>query len=294
MKAAIALALAVLGGSGVTVLAGAQAGGSLLAGNYVEGEKTTYVMRGVNGNWKYKVRAAGIVKKDAQGQWEEQFAWSHLVSNGVPARLGRAGVRFRQVISLDPGKPVTLPNLRAVPPILIGPITDLATFYVDLWLARRLGSKLARAGDHAYVKVGRPVSWADGKKVILGDTAVDFDLRLLKVDRATRTATLLVRHVPPAELRVPLPAAWMREAVSAPADNWVQVERSRGGYEAAAGKETFAVQMEVSLANGEIVTATLENRVEAEERECRDAALTNCGQPRPLEIRRRVEISLKN
>ncbi len=162
------------------------------------------------------------------------------------------------------------------------------------WQAGWLGDKLERPGDHDYLKVGMPASFADGKRVVLGVSAVDFDLTLLTVDQAAQTATLLVKHVPPAQLRVPLRAAWIRMPDAGTPNNWVQVTKKGGGFVTAVGQETFDVRMKVSLADGGILSATMKNLVKGQVRDCRDAALTSCGKPRPLDISRHIKISLQN
>jgi len=49
--------------------------------SYREGEKWGYLMRGVNENWHYEICADGVVKKDANGIFFEEYGWSHLVSD---------------------------------------------------------------------------------------------------------------------------------------------------------------------------------------------------------------------
>jgi hypothetical protein len=46
----------------------------------------------------------------------------------------------------------------------------------------------------------------------------------------------------------------------------------------------------ISLADGRILSATEQNPVEVMQRECQDAALTNCGEPVRFQILRQVEI----
>jgi hypothetical protein len=264
MTARVVLIL-VLAGLATNTAQGAQPGRSLFARRYKEGERTTYLMKGTNENWRYEIQAAGVVKKDPTGKYVEEYSWSHFVSNGVAVTLHSSGLRFREVLSLDPDMPVSIPNLSTVPPVLIGPITDLATFYVDLWLATRLGAKLSHAGDHAFVKGGLLGSWADGRRVVLGESAVDFDVMLLNIDRSRQVVTLLVQHVPPAQPRVRLSAPWMRKPVAGTPNNWVQVTRKDGKFVAGVGKETFDVRMKVRLENGKVVSGTLENLVKARE-----------------------------
>ncbi len=264
---------------------------SPLARHYTEGEKLTYHMKGDNDGWTYEVQANGIVKKDASGHCVEEYGWSDFTSN-APMSLSETSLNFRQTLSLDPAITPSIPNLSLVQPFLIGPITDMLTFYSDLWLAIEQ-SDLKRPGDHAYVKVGTPASWADGNYVTLGEDSIDFDLTLKELNSSTQIATLLVRHVPPAQPKVKLPAAWMLTPVADTPNNWVQVNKNQAGkYDAGVGKETFEVEIKVSLKDGKILSATLDNLVQTRQRECSDAALLDCGQPANHTIHRQIELHL--
>ena len=46
------------------------------------------------------------------------------------------------------------------------------------------------------------------------------------------------------------------------------------------GKETFEVEINVSLKNGKIISATIDNPVEVLSRDCEDAELSRCGPPK--------------
>lgn len=265
---------------------------ALLSRRYHDGEKLKYRMKGTNERWQYEIQGAGVVKKDQNGKYAEEYGWSNLMSGGTAMPLSAASLQFRQTMSLDPDKPPAIPDLSKVQPLLIGPITDLMTFYVDLWLAARSG-KLSHTGDHVYQKVGTPASWADGNYVVLGEDSIDFDITLTEVDRADQVATLLVKHVPPEQPSVHLPVEWMREPVADTKNNWVDVQKRDGKFVAAVGKETFDVRMKVSLADGKILSGTIENPVKAKERDCEDADFTKCGDARPHEIVRRIEIALE-
>lgn len=131
---------------------------------------------------RYEARADGAVKKDASGVFVEEFAWSNVQVNGQPMDLQPASQQFRQTLSLAPGYTLSVPDLSKVQPILIGPITDLLSFYADVQLAMHQ-TGLVHAGDHVYFKHGVPSSWADGTYVVLGQDAVDFDITLKEVDR---------------------------------------------------------------------------------------------------------------
>ena len=264
--------------------------GPLFGRRYREGETLVYRMKATDEGRRYEALATGVVKKDASGAWIEEFAWSGVIAGGAPISLPPASVDFRQVLSLDQRKTPAIPNLAVVHPILIGPITDLLTFYSDLWLAAHIGT-LSKPGDHAYQEVGTPASWADGRYVVLGEDSIDFDITLTQVDVARGVAMLLIRHVPPKKPQVKLPAMWMRGAVADTPNNWVNVTRNAEKYVAEVGKETFDVQLTVSLSDGKILSGNIENPVKAQARDCPDASLTNCGVPRRHEILRQIEIS---
>jgi hypothetical protein len=268
----------------------AQAAPSPLARHYTNDEKLIYHMKGDNDGWTYEVRASGVVKKDAAGHFVEEYAWSDFKSN-APMSLSPASLSFRQALSLDPAAPPSIPNLSQVQPFLIGPITDLLTFYSDLWIAIR-HSDLKRAGDHAYVNLGGPSSWADGTYVILGEDSIDFDLTLKELNTSTQVATLLVHHVPPAQPKVKLPAAWMQTPVADTPNNFIDVKgkNAAGKYVAEVGKETFDVEIKTSLKDGKILSATLDNLVKVHHRECSDAAFTDCGEASAHQIHRQIEL----
>jgi len=257
--------------------------------HYVEGEKLAYTMKGNNEGWTYEVQANGTVKKDANGHFVEEYGWSDFKSN-ASMTLSPESLGFRQTVSLDPAAPPAIPNLSQVQPFLIGPITDLLTFYSDLWLVIRQGN-LQKAGDHAYVKLGMPASWADGSRVFLGQDSIDFDLTVKDVDTGNHVATLLVRHVPPAEPKVKLPAAWMQTPVADTRNNFINVQKTDSGkYAAEVGKETFDVEIKVSLPDGRILSSTLDNTVVVTKRECSDDAFKNCGEASPHTIHRKIEL----
>jgi len=279
-------------GSGLLFAQAAPAGQNPLLRHYREGQTLAYHMKGLNEQWHYEIQAEGIVTKDSAGTYIEQYGWSHLISDGQEVQLPVASLNFRQQVTLDPRGSSAIPDLSRVDPRLIGPITDFLTFYVDLWLAGKTG-QLTHSGDHVYVKRGTPASWADGNYVLIGESSVDFDLTLEKVNPSEKTATLSVRHVPPEKSQIKAPADWMHKPVADTANNWVTVQKKgEGKFLAAIGKETFDVKIIVDLADGKIVSATMDNRVETVERECADSALASCGDSKPHSIRRQIEISL--
>lgn len=258
---------------------------------YGEGEKLSYHMKGTNRSRTrtitYEVDANGIVKKDS-GRFVEEYAWSGLIRDGASVAPDPAATSFRQILSLEPNYPLSVPDLSHVI-LLIGPITDLLTFYADLSVARN--GRLAHPGDHFYFKHGAPNLWADGNYVTVGQDSIDFDVTLTAVNTNDGTLSLTVRHVPPEKPQVSLPAGWMRAPVADTPNNWVEVSKTpEGKFAAAVGKETFDVELKVSLIDGRILSGSVDNPVEVMERDCADSALTSCGEPFRYEIRRQITI----
>jgi hypothetical protein len=266
-----------------------------LVRHYLEGETLHYRMQGLNqGNLKtirYSVRADGVVKRNQSGSFVEKFRWSDLHVDKKAIPLSPESQEFREDLSLSPQYKLSVPDLSKVQPILIGPITDLLTFYADALLAMNQPT-IVHAGDHVYVKHGAPNSWADGNYFTLGQDSIDFDVTLQSIDHADHTATFVVRHVPPSHPQVKLPAAWMQTPVSDSPNNWVQVEKMPSGkYAADIGKETFTDRIEISTISGKIVSGSMDNPVDVLERVCSNSSLTNCSGPTRFQIRRQVTLN---
>ena len=272
----------------------AQTDSTCLVRRYREGEKLLYHIiatdQGKDRVTHYEAQAAGEVKKDSDGTYFEIFAWSNLRINDERVTLPPASLKFRQRLSLAPSCRLALPDLSRIHPALVGPAVDLLTFYADVQIAMREPG-LVQSGDHVYVNDGNPNSWADGSRIVTGEDVIDFDITLADVSLADSVITLVIKHVPPARPAITLKAPWMRAPVDGSPNNWVQVaRRDSGRFVASVGRETFTASIRLSLADGKVLAATLDNRVDVLERECRDSLLTLCGEPVRYRIGRRIEI----
>lgn len=264
-----------------------------LTRHYREGETVTYHMVANNDGRHYTADATGVVEKTPAGRYVVPFRWTKLNYEGHSVKLAPAMLNLREPLSLDPRSTPSMPDLSSIDPRMVGPITDLATFYIDDWLADKL-NVLHRPGDHVHIPNPQAGSWADGAHVLIGKSYVDFDLKLRSVNEANHTAVLVVQHVPPSHLNVHLPALWMRAPVADTPNNWIQVSKtSDGKYRAGIGKETFDVSIKVSTVNGEILSATMDNLVVTSTRVCTNAELTRCGSPERQTIHRRIQIALQ-
>ena len=156
-------------------------GSGPLTRHYRDGQTLTYHMTATNEEWHYTADASGTTKKTASGSYIEDFRWIGMRSNGQPITLAAEMAQFRQPLSLDPNWTPSMPDLSKVDPKMVGPITDLMTFYVDLWLMNKIGV-FQHPGDHFYVPTPQTNSWADGTQVLVGKDHIDFDLNV-SVDR---------------------------------------------------------------------------------------------------------------
>jgi hypothetical protein len=288
------IALAVLLASTLVSAQMPTPGSGPLTRHYRDGETLTYHMTATNEDWHYTADASGTANKTASGSYIEEFRWTGMTSNGQPLTLAPAMAEFREPLSLDPNWMPSMPDLSRVDPKMVGPITDLLTFYIDLWLMNRIGI-LQHAGDHFYVPNPQVSSWADGTHVLVGKDQIDFDLNLQSIDLVKQIAVVQVHHVPPSHPNLQLPADWMQAPVADTANNWVEVTKTKDGkYEAGVGKETFDVTITLSTADGRILNASMDNPVVMSGRECDDAALTKCGVAQPHTIHRHIEIALEH
>jgi len=274
-------------------LALAQADTTTLVRRYTEGEELAYRMTATNQGkgsvTHYEALASGVVKRDTDGTMYEEYSWSDLRVNDARVTLPPASRAFRERLSLSPSFRLSIPALAHLHPGLIGPVVDLLTFYADVQIAMR--QSLRQSGDHVYVNDGNTNSWADGKRILTGEDAIDFDITLADVNTRDSAVTLIVRHVPPANPAIALRAPWMRVPVAGTPNNWVQVARADSAtYVASVGRETFDATITLRLGSGKVLTATLDNHVQVLERVCTDSLLESCGSERRYTIRRRVEI----
>ncbi len=293
MMIRLIIGIVVLSASMSSLAQDSSSSAGLLSRRYRDGERLSYLMKGRNNDRTYQVRLTAVVKRRADGQFVEEYGWSDLMVGGVPQPLTPDSREFRQAVTLAGGSPFTLPDLSRVQPGLVGPVTDLLTFYADLFLATHAG-QLRKPGDRFFFANPTVGSWADGTRVLIGEDSIDFDIHLTGIDRSRGLATLLVKHVPPKAPKIRMPAEWMRAPVAGVPNNWVQVRRAAGAYIGAVGKETFDVELTIRLSAGEILSATMDNLVEAVERECVDLDLSDCGERRPDPTVRRIEMSLTN
>ena len=287
--------VAVIVGAGSAPAAAQTVAPSLLARRYLVGDSVHYAMvasnQGRTETLRYSARADGVVSKDSLGRFVEDLEWSHLTRDGAAVALPAGTAAVRQRVSLAP-EVMLPPDVAHGDPRLVGPVLDLFTFYVDLWLAAKM--PLARPGDHVRFPRNTPNSWADRRYVILGEDAIDFEITLLSIDSASGRAKLQVRHVPPATAVVHPPVTWMQAPLFDTPNNWVQVEKSSDtSYVAGVGRESFDVQIDVRLADGSILAATMDNPVDVMERVCRDVALTLCSEPRRYRILRRISLEAR-
>src|SRR5262245_9891203 len=193
--------VAIVAGQGI------QPPNELLRRRYVEGQRLEYLMTADNNGSQYEVRIAATTVKKSDGSFVEELAWSGYLANGKPRPLSPSAEAFRLTVTLDGGAPFVMPDWSKLAG-LVGPVADVLNFYADQFLAIHQGA-LRQPGDRFVYPTDIVPSWADGTSVVLGQDHVHFDLTLTSVDSAREQATLLIKHVPPAEPKIKIPADWM-------------------------------------------------------------------------------------
>ena len=147
--------------------------------------------------------------------------------------------------SLDPNRNPLMPDLAHVDPKLIGPITDFMTFYVDLWRAEKLG-ELKKTGDQLYFKQG---TRSRGRRSVVSSASLH-RLRL-HVEECRRSQPEATLEMPSRSAREVAGHAHRRldaHPRSRHSEQLVGVNRTQDGkFHAAVGKETFDVEIKVSL-----------------------------------------------
>lgn len=257
---------------------------SPLARQYKEGETLNYRITGafINNGPGYYGEFFSTVKKSTAGVFYEELKWSGVKRGDQAVTVPDD---FRQYVSLDPAFKVVMPAL------MNGPYLDTLNFYIDLMLAVKQAA-VRKPGDHAYVKRSLPNSWAGGSTLV-GYDCIDFDITLTELNESSGTATVLVKHVPPAAgCSIVPPAEWMSKPVSDTVNNFFQVTKDNGKYVADAGKEFFNVEIKLAIPSGKILTATMYNPVSGISRTCSDAQLSDCGAPESSLLVRNISMEL--
>lgn len=201
---------------------------------YIEGETLKYriLMSHVYDGKEtstYDSIATGIVRKDQQGSFFEEFQWTSILDEGVAVKFTKADKEFRQILSLSPPFKLAIPKeLTNLSPFMMGPITDFLTFYVDQSLIIRESSALQKAGDHIYLNTAIASSWGKGQDCL------DFDVSLASVDQNKKIAEIIVSHLPPSKICITPAAPWMYEQTTESPNNWYNVEKEANNWLASA------------------------------------------------------------
>lgn len=273
---------------------------------YKEGQTLVYRMRGINDGRHYEAVSHHLVKKKGDSYYEE-VVWKSLNYEGKKIDLSPMK-DFRQIVSLDSNFVNSMPDIASLDPrsipFILGPILDLMTFYVDL-NPRLFASKIneLEKGTRLTIPYNKPSSWADGRRVILGEDCIDFRLTFQSSEK--RKPLLRVEHIPPqSNLNLNLPEDWMRIPVSKLGpNNWVQIIKTsipQTPYMVSYGYEYFDVHIYLDSGDGKIVFAEMYNPVEKMNRTAGDVtmadnrvvAVKNQSEPSPEHTFRSISLEL--
>lgn len=283
--------------AGTLVAAGAPALASTSAGS--ADSTYTYVRHYVKGqvsNYSYTENEDGAVTTaEARlrsyihgGIGGEQVKWFELTSAGQNMNAqARAFPPYD--LSLDPRDPdgLALPNTQTAGDLL-GPITDLGTFYVDLSIPVGIDN-LHQPGQSYTDPTPLSGNFASATSPVGQDLIqLTTTLTSLNATQATFTST----YVPPPQGGLTLTQPFMDSPVCGSTPNNFELVQQQGtGYQALWGCENFTVTTVVNRPSGQIVSAQITNPLQLDEVTCTDEALTDCQAPVPLTIPRTAQLT---
>lgn len=295
MKIAFTAATILCAGAlaGVSSPALASAGQSVpaytYARHYVKGQVSRYAFDETQNGATTITAVARLRSYIHHGVGGEQVKWVALDSEGQ--NLDAEARAFPPYdLSLDPKDPdgLVLPDTTNAGDLL-GPVTDLGNFYVDLSPKTGIGT-LHQPGQSAadptplngnFPSATRPV----GKDLLQLTTT----LTSLTGRRATFTSSF----TPPAAGGLTLTQSFMDSPVcgSTP-NNFETVVQGSTGYVALWGCESNTITTVVDRASGRIESVQMNNPLQLEEVSCQDEALTECSSPAPVTLQQAAQLTL--
>lgn len=192
-------------------------------------------------------------------------------------------------ISLHPDGSLALPPLRE--PAMVGPISDLTTFYVAISPSIGIDT-LTKVGDeHVMPEAVRGV-WTVLPHTPLGEDCIVPRVKITHLD--VNTVTFHTAFEPPSTPCLEPLGPWMREPVDGTRpNNFRQVTADPSGTRIVMwGREAFTTECRVERPSGRILVASMENTLTLKVRVGCDATLESCAGEFPTTIRRTVKLKL--
>lgn len=227
-------------------------------------------------------RVASYVHRGTGG---EQVRWVALTVDGTDMTAAARSFPAYD-LSLDPraADGLTVPDTSAVPG-LVGPVTDLTTFYVPLSAQAGIGA-LHRPGQSETAPTLLSGNFASAAMPV-GQDLLQLTTTLTSLTR--RQATLTSDFVPPPAGGLTVTAPFMDSPVCGTTpNNFEEVQQSGTAFLALWGCEQFTATTVADRASGRIVSASLSNPLQLSAMECQDAALTQCTDIGPVTLQRTV------
>ncbi len=268
---------------------------------YKEGNSFYYKMIGFNNGKEYEAVSHHQVKKQGD-TFFEKVNWVSLQFDGKVISL-KSMKDFDQILSLDKKHSGSFPDISKIDGkirnLIVGPIFDLMTFYVDL-NPRLFFKKIdeLEKGQPILFPYNKPSSWADGHFVILGEDCINFRI-LFQNDK--KRPFLRVEHIAPEKnLNITFPEKWMKNTIGPGENNWVQIRRLNEKYAVSYGYEYFDDHIYIDPETGIILYANMYNPVDFYTRVCGHiemnkksiTGITECGPISTQHIFRNITIRL--
>jgi hypothetical protein len=219
----------------------------------------------------------------------ETVHWTEVVDLTTgQRRTDLAGVPATR-ISLHPNGPIE-PGKPAGDPVMLGMVTDLATFYVAA--SPRAGiANLHLPGDRAVAAAPVFGDFADGAVFLVGQDKLRAEIEMTALSAQLVEYTTYLQPV--AFEAGELYRDFMQQPACGNAPNNIQyVRKHEAGYRAVWGCETITIQTKIDRQSGIIVESLMVSYLLQNVKTCQDAALTQCSDGEPIEENRTVELKL--
>ena len=250
-----------------------------------------------NGKFKREEVAESIHVVAKEPPLSERIAFDRLsrTQDGKTDDLSEAIAKFPAWdVSLSPtdgGVGLALPDILGWDMAVVGPVTDLLTFWVAISPQAGI-DKVSKVGQ-SYVLPEAPVaSWANGVDIPVGQDCIQISITLKELGEST--AVFETRFMPPEEASLKMLKSWMDESVVEGTPNNFQQQMSMG--EAAMvmwGREYFVVTSTVRRADGMLLSATMSNELQLKMKIGCSSELQACKHEVPLHIRRELSLELQ-
>ena len=250
-----------------------------------------------NGKFKREELAESRHTVSADAPYSERIKFDRLArtQDGKTEDMSEAIGKFPawdvSLAPTDGGVGLALPDIAGWDMAVVGPVTDLLTFFVAISPQAGIDS-VSQVGQTCVLPEAPVASWANGESIPVGQDCIQISVTLKEIHEDT--AVFETRFMPPEEAGLEMLKPWMDESVVAGTPNNFQQQMSMGDAAAVMwGREEFVVTSTVRRADGMLLSATMSNELQLKMKIGCSSELESCKHEIPLHIRRELSLELQ-